>query len=133
MSGPIPPFTCRFCGQPSWVDPSDQTPPADCCHQSDHGESDEEGVVHPRGPSDAELLEFLLGEFQSHSLGMDSRSRWRLSAGWPFVARTRTAREFVEVAYRTKSEAREGVKSIVENPQGEAIALNVAQDARSHS
>lgn len=33
-----PPFTCRFCGRPSWVDPSDQTPPPDYCHESDHGE-----------------------------------------------------------------------------------------------
>lgn len=32
------PFQCRFCGCPSWVDPSDQVPPPDYCHESDHGE-----------------------------------------------------------------------------------------------
>ena len=35
-----PPFTCLFCGMPSWVDPSDQSPPPDYCHESDHGEPD---------------------------------------------------------------------------------------------
>lgn len=33
-----PPFRCVFCGMPSWVDPLDQTPPPDYCHESDHGE-----------------------------------------------------------------------------------------------
>jgi hypothetical protein len=33
----VPPFTCKFCGAPSWVDPADQEPPADYCHESDHG------------------------------------------------------------------------------------------------
>ena len=28
----------KFCGTPSWYDPIDQTPPADYCHPSDHGE-----------------------------------------------------------------------------------------------
>ena len=32
-----PPFICKFCGAPSWVDPADQSPPADYCHESDHG------------------------------------------------------------------------------------------------
>ena len=35
-----PPHTCRFCGAPSWCDPSDQSPPPDYCHESDHGEPD---------------------------------------------------------------------------------------------
>lgn len=35
---PTPPYDCLFCGRPSWVDPSDQTPPPDYCHESDHGE-----------------------------------------------------------------------------------------------
>jgi hypothetical protein len=34
---PAPPFTCKFCGAPSWIEPSDQTPPPDYCHESDHG------------------------------------------------------------------------------------------------
>ena len=34
-----PPFACKYCGAPSWVDPSDQTPPPDYCHESDHGDS----------------------------------------------------------------------------------------------
>ena len=33
-----PPHTCLFCGAPSWYDPSDQSPPPDYCHESDHGE-----------------------------------------------------------------------------------------------
>ena len=36
-----PPFHCIFCGMPSWVDPSDQSPPPDYCHESDHGSPDE--------------------------------------------------------------------------------------------
>ena len=31
------PFTCTWCGRPSWVDPSDQSPPSDYCHEIDHG------------------------------------------------------------------------------------------------
>lgn len=31
------PFTCKYCGQPSWIDPSDQSPPPDYCHEIDHG------------------------------------------------------------------------------------------------
>jgi len=37
---PAPPFTCRFCGAPSWFDPADQSLPADYCHESDHGEAE---------------------------------------------------------------------------------------------
>ena len=33
-----PEFTCKFCGAPSWVDPSDQECPPDYCHPGDHGE-----------------------------------------------------------------------------------------------
>lgn len=29
-------FTCKFCGRPSAVDPSDQMAPPDYCHESDH-------------------------------------------------------------------------------------------------
>jgi len=36
-----PPYRCLFCGAPSWVDPSDQSPPPDYCHESDHGSADE--------------------------------------------------------------------------------------------
>lgn len=31
------PHRCTFCAAPSWIDPSDQMPPPDYCHQSDHG------------------------------------------------------------------------------------------------
>lgn len=31
------PFKCTYCGQPSWIDPSDQSPPTDYCHGIDHG------------------------------------------------------------------------------------------------
>jgi len=37
---PVPPeplaYTCKFCGAPSEVDTSDQTAPADYCHDEDH-------------------------------------------------------------------------------------------------
>lgn len=36
------PHKCRYCGAPSWVDPSDQCQPPDYCHESDHGEPDDE-------------------------------------------------------------------------------------------
>lgn len=39
---PIPPFICKFCGLPSYIDPADQSPPPDYCHESDHGLPDEE-------------------------------------------------------------------------------------------
>ena len=29
-------FTCKYCGAPSEIDPSDQTPPPDYCHPEDH-------------------------------------------------------------------------------------------------
>lgn len=32
-----PPFTCKYCGLPSWIDPSDQSPSPDYCHKIDHG------------------------------------------------------------------------------------------------
>lgn len=35
-----PEHTCKFCGSPSSIDPSDQAAPADYCHPSDHGSSD---------------------------------------------------------------------------------------------
>lgn len=31
------PYTCRYCGRPSWLEPVDQSPPPDYCHDSDHG------------------------------------------------------------------------------------------------
>lgn len=30
------PFACKYCGSPSWIDPSDQSPPLDYCHAIDH-------------------------------------------------------------------------------------------------
>lgn len=32
-------FTCKYCGNPSTVDPSDQVRPVDYCHPGDHGPS----------------------------------------------------------------------------------------------
>lgn len=34
----VAPFICKYCGLPSWVDPSDQSPPPDYCHAIDHAE-----------------------------------------------------------------------------------------------
>ena len=37
----LPPLhKCKYCGAPSYVDPSDQCPPPDYCHESDHGEAE---------------------------------------------------------------------------------------------
>lgn len=37
-----PEHICKYCGAPSYLDPSDQTPPPDYCHESDHGEPEED-------------------------------------------------------------------------------------------
>lgn len=37
-----PEHTCKYCGAPSYVDPSDQCPPPDYCHESDHGEPEDD-------------------------------------------------------------------------------------------
>lgn len=37
------PYLCKYCGAPSWYEPSEQEAPPDYCHESDHGyQSDEE-------------------------------------------------------------------------------------------
>lgn len=36
-----PEFECKFCGQPSRIDPSDQRPPVDYCMPEDHVDEDE--------------------------------------------------------------------------------------------
>lgn len=41
-----PPFTCQFCGAPSHVDPSDQSPPAVYCLPVDHAEVDPDALAH---------------------------------------------------------------------------------------
>ncbi len=38
------PFTCKYCGMPSWIDPSDQSPPPDYCHEIDHGTAEDRAV-----------------------------------------------------------------------------------------
>ena len=37
------PFTCKYCGRPSWIDPSDQSPPPDYCH--DHGTAEDRTCI----------------------------------------------------------------------------------------
>ena len=32
-------YTCKYCGRPSQIDPSDQPRPVDYCHDDDHMES----------------------------------------------------------------------------------------------
>lgn len=34
---PKPPFTCIYCGAPSWIHPNDQERPPAYCHEEDHG------------------------------------------------------------------------------------------------
>jgi hypothetical protein len=38
------PFTCKYCGLPSWIAPSDQSPLADYCHEIDHGTVEDRAV-----------------------------------------------------------------------------------------
>ena len=38
------PYTCKYCGMPSWIAPSDQSPPPDYCHESDHGTEEDRAV-----------------------------------------------------------------------------------------
>lgn len=35
------PHRCRYCGAGSYLDPADQSPPPDYCHESDHGDREE--------------------------------------------------------------------------------------------
>lgn len=37
----VPPYTCIFCGAPSWREPHDQELPPDYCHEEDHGTPEE--------------------------------------------------------------------------------------------
>lgn len=38
------PFTCKYCGLQSWIDPSDQSHPPDYCHEIDHGTKEDRAV-----------------------------------------------------------------------------------------
>ena len=40
------PFTCKYCGMPSWIDPFDQSPPPDYCHEIDHGTEEDRAAFH---------------------------------------------------------------------------------------
>ena len=42
------PFTCKYCGLPSWIDPSDQSLPPDYCHEIDHGTAEDRAVFGSR-------------------------------------------------------------------------------------
>lgn len=41
-----PEFTCKYCGSPSYLAPSEQSPPPDYCHESDHGEPEEHAFAY---------------------------------------------------------------------------------------
>ena len=55
-------------------------------------------------PSDTEILEFLLNQFQSHSLKMNGESEWYfINTGFPMSkAKGRSARDAVIAAMRAK-------------------------------
>jgi hypothetical protein len=55
-------------------------------------------------PTDAEILEFLLNQFKSHSLQMNGESDWVfMNSGYPMSrAKGRTARDAVIAAMRAK-------------------------------
>ena len=44
VGGHAAPFTCKYCGRPSWIDPSDQSLPPAYCHEIDHGTSEDRAV-----------------------------------------------------------------------------------------
>lgn len=51
------PFTCKYCGLPSFVDPSDQEEPATYCSEIDHGNvCDECGSTPVRDVLDGDKL-----------------------------------------------------------------------------
>lgn len=61
-----PLYTCQFCGGLSYVDPSDQSPPPDYCHESDHGEPEEidsaslSDVVHRASSCHSGMIEYAI-------------------------------------------------------------------------
>lgn len=58
------PYVCKFCGFPSWIEPSDQTPPPDYCHESDHGcqENFEEEFIYMQAESFIEDFALLVAK-----------------------------------------------------------------------
>lgn len=54
------PYRCPFCGAPSWVEPSDQSPPADYCGESDHEEPDNADAIPSSIFSDTDVFMFKL-------------------------------------------------------------------------
>jgi hypothetical protein len=55
-------------------------------------------------PTDTEILEFLLNQFQMHSPKMNGEHSWRfMSGGWPMIhAKGRSARDAVIACMRAK-------------------------------
>jgi hypothetical protein len=54
-----------------------------------------------QGPTDSELLQFLLDNLQSHNLHMDGTAEYNLNTrNWPFNHRASGRREFIEEAHR---------------------------------
>ncbi len=55
-------------------------------------------------PTDTEILEFLLNQFQAHNLKMNGESDWKfMSSGFPMNhAKGQTARDAVITAMRAK-------------------------------
>jgi hypothetical protein len=61
----------------------------------------EDGVTTQCLHEDADMLDFLLGQMQSHSLRMDGTASYRPRSGWPMTyARGRSAEEAVRAAMR---------------------------------
>jgi hypothetical protein len=46
VSTQTPEYRCVFCGAPSWKHPADQEAPPDYCHESDHGEPEDDSISH---------------------------------------------------------------------------------------
>jgi hypothetical protein len=68
----------------------------------------EDGVTTQRLREAADMLDFLLGQMQSHSLQMDGTASYRQRGGWPMThARGRSAEEAVRAAMREALRSRE--------------------------
>jgi hypothetical protein len=45
------PYTCLYCGRPSWIEPCYQGRPSDYCHDEDHGERPDDHADDTNAPS----------------------------------------------------------------------------------
>ncbi len=81
-----PPYVCRYCGVPSWVEPCDQSPPPSYCHESDHGERPYTFAYDAGSFAQQHGLAISANPFRPLT---DERADW--SSGWRDSARSAVA------------------------------------------